>query len=265
MDRKSKHGSSSCVRPKLYYHKHHVLGADTPKCQENFTMCMLQSWLDGDKERLLAVASRPADRRGRTNTGRSGRAKRCIELVEDGKDSQACRTLTSGGLAEDSQANFAALCSKHPQGSPVAPELASAPALDCRILAEEIRKCLLAFSKSSAPGPSGLRAQHLLDAVCGAEQGAALHALESVVKILASGKGPRTLSVHLAGVSLVALAKENGDVRPIAEGEVLRRLTSKCLCSAVRDDAQGFFRLAPSWRGMPFGPGSSHPHNIAIL
>ena len=181
-------------------------GRRHPKCQENFTMCMLQSWLDGDKERLLAAASRPADRRGRTNTGRSGRAKRCIELVEDGKDSQACRTLISGGLSEDSQATFAALRSKHPQGSPVAPELASAPALDCLIPAEEIRKCLLAFSKSSAPGPSGLRAQHLLDAVCGAEQGAALHALESVVNILASGKGPRTLSVHLAGASLVALA-----------------------------------------------------------
>ena len=98
-----------------------------------------------------------------------------------------------------------------------------------------------AFSKSSAPGPSGLRAQHLLDAVCGAEQGAALHALESVVNILASGKGPRSLSMHLAGASLVALAKENGDVRPIAVGEVLRRLTSKCLCSAVRSDAQRFF------------------------
>ena len=97
-------------------------GRRHPKCQENLTMCMLQSWLDGDKERLIAAASRPADRRGRTSTGRSGRAKRCIELVEDGKDSQACRTLTSSGLAEDSQATFAALCSKHPQGFPVEPE-----------------------------------------------------------------------------------------------------------------------------------------------
>ena len=204
-------------------------GRRHPKCQENFTMCMLQSWLDGDKEHLIAAASRPADRRGRTSTGRSGRAKRCS------------RTLTSSGLAEDSQATFAALCSKHPQGFPFEPEFASAPALDCLIPAEEIRKCLQAFSKSSAAGPSGLRAQHLLDAVCGAEQGAALHALESVVNILASGKGPRSLSMHLAGASLVALAKENGDVRPIAVGEVLRRLTSKCLCSAVRRDAQGFF------------------------
>ena len=37
---------------------------------------------------------------------------------------------------------------------------------------------------------SGLRAQHLLDAVCGAEQGAALRALEPVVNISASRKGP---------------------------------------------------------------------------
>ena len=97
---------------------------------------------------------------------------------------------TNKQWSEDSQATFAALCSKHPQGFPVEPEFASAPALDCLIPAEEVRKCLQAFSKSSAPGPSGLRAQHLLDAVCGAEQGAALHALESVVNILASGKVP---------------------------------------------------------------------------
>ena len=88
---------------------------------------------------------------------------------------------------------------------------------------------------------SGLRAQHLLDAVCGAEQGAALHALESVVNILANGKGPRSLSMHLAGASLVALAKENGDVRPIAVGDVLRLFTSKCLRSAARSAVQRFF------------------------
>ena len=33
-------------------------GRRHPKCQENFTMCMLRSWLDGDKERLIAAASR---------------------------------------------------------------------------------------------------------------------------------------------------------------------------------------------------------------
>ena len=30
-------------------------------------------------------------------------------------------------------------------------------------------------------------------------------------------------------------------MRPIAVGEVLRRLTSKCLCSAEREDARRFF------------------------
>ena len=47
--------------------------------------------------------------------------------------------------------------------------------------------------------------------------------------------------MHLTGASLVALAKENADARPIAVSEVLRRFTSKCLCSAVRSDAQRFF------------------------
>ena len=87
---------------------------------------------------------------------------------------------------------------------------------------------------------SGLRAQHLFEAVCGVEQDAALHALETAVNNLAS-KGPRSLSMHLSGASLVALAEENGDVWPIAAGIVWRLFPSTCLRSAVRSAAQRFF------------------------
>ena len=48
--------------PKVVLSQAPRAGRRHPKCQKNFTMCMLQSWLDGDKERLIAAASRPADR-----------------------------------------------------------------------------------------------------------------------------------------------------------------------------------------------------------
>ena len=41
---------------------------------------------------------------------------------------------------------------------------------------------------------------------------------------------------------LVALPKKDGSVRPVAVGEVLRRLVSKILCSAYRSEAEDYFQ-----------------------
>ena len=65
-----------------------------------------------------------------------------------------------------------------------------------------------------------------------------------VVILLYAGKAPREVSIFLAGGSLTALNKlKDGcqsDVRPIAVGEVLRRLTGKCLCVLVKLKASDF-------------------------
>ena len=45
----------------------------------------------------------------------------------------------------------------------------------------------------------------------------------------------------IAGANLTALTKKNGDIRPIAVGDTLRRLTAKCLCSLVRETAASYF------------------------
>ena len=54
------------------------------------------------------------------------------------------------------------------------------------------------------------------------------------MSLLASGKVPLIVSKYLAGVNLMTLNKQKEDsaydIRPIAVGEVLKRLTGKCLC-----------------------------------
>ncbi|CAJ1362943.1 unnamed protein product, partial [Effrenium voratum] len=65
--------------------------------------------------------------------------------------------------------------------------------------------------------------------------------LAGVVHLLASGGAPPEVAAHLAGGALLALPKGDGDVRPIAVGETLRRLVGKCLCEAVREDAKAHF------------------------
>ena len=54
---------------------------------------------------------------------------------------------------------------------------------------------------------------------------------------LCAGRAPPEVTPHLCGATLIACRKKNGGLRPIAVGEVLRRLTSKCLACLVQQDA----------------------------
>ncbi|KAL5516860.1 hypothetical protein EMCRGX_G002290 [Ephydatia muelleri] len=95
----------------------------------------------------------------------------------------------------------------------------------------DILYVLRSFPKGSGAGPSGLSAQHLLDAASIPLPTPIAFSLRSVVNLLVSGKVPLPVSVFLAGGKLVALNKIRGgqptDVRPIAVGETLRRLTGR--------------------------------------
>ena len=61
--------------------------------------------------------------------------------------------------------------------------------------------------------------------------------LTAVVNVLAQGRALSCVAPVLAGAGLVALPKPSGGIRPIAVGELLRRLTGKCLMSMVRSEA----------------------------
>ena len=104
---------------------------------------------------------------------------------------------------------------------------------------------LFSFPKGTAAGPSGLRVQHLIDAAQIPLPISIGSSLRDIVNLLAAGKAPLSVARFLAGGSLTALNKfKDGsppDIRPIAVGETLRRLTGKCLCSLVKDKVSSFF------------------------
>ena len=68
------------------------------------------------------------------------------------------------------------------------------------------------------------------------------------------------MSTFLAGGRLIALNKgKEGyppDVRPIAVGETLRRLTGKCICAILRDKFSSFFQ--PSQFGVACKSGAEN-------
>eukprot|EP01059_Diplonema_ambulator_P035743 TRINITY_DN855_c0_g1_i10.p1 TRINITY_DN855_c0_g1~~TRINITY_DN855_c0_g1_i10.p1 ORF type:complete len:237 (+),score=40.83 TRINITY_DN855_c0_g1_i10:252-962(+) len=90
----------------------------------------------------------------------------------------------------------------------------------------------------------------------------ALVSLAALVDKLACGRAPREVAPLFAGANLVALKKNDKDVRPIAVGEILRRLTGKILVRKHGPEvAKGY--LGPGGQvGWPSRRGwSGHPHD----
>ena len=166
-------------------------------------------------------------------------ARRARRAMENGQYKKATQALTSSGLAQASQEVLVEMLAKHPQ---VDPPLIPSDPIPSPVMINEaaVVKALRSFPSGTAPGPSGLRANHLKEAVlCPSPDRAngALQALSRVINLLCSGQAPSEVIPHLCGAALFASKKKGGGLRPIAVGEVLRRLTSKCIAKAVKGEA----------------------------
>ena len=82
---------------------------------------------------------------------------------------------------------------------PVPPELAP----------ELVARCLRAFPAETAPGPSGLRAQHLRDACVAGCHDTLIVQLTAVLNVMVEGLAFACVAPVLAGAGLVALTKPN--------------------------------------------------------
>ena len=111
-----------------------------------------------------------------------------------------------------------------------------------------MRAVLRSFPPGGAGVPSGLRPQHLLDALSHADPAAGdalLAALRTWVAAAVDGVLPAEAVPYLCAARLIPLRKKDGGVRPIAVGETLRRVVAKWVMrgSEARALAEG---LAPT-------------------
>ena len=169
-----------------------------------YTLDRLKRWNDGERASLWDTRTAASHRPGRVL--RSGTSPRASPSV-------------------------AALHSLHPIAavptSSALEGLPLAPALDVDGVARALRH----FPAETAPGPTGLRVQHVVDAI--GDGSGVLDHLTAVVNLLAQGRGCLSIAPLLGGAGLVALPKPSGGLRPIAVGELLRRLTGKCLTGII--------------------------------
>ena len=106
---------------------------------------------------------------------------------------------------------------------------------------DDVERAIRSFHKLSGGGPSALRPLHLQEALTPDCRDEVLQHLTSLVTLLACGEAPPEIAPCLAGASLMALPKKDNGVRPVAVGDTLRRLTSKCLCASSKSKALDYF------------------------
>ncbi|GJY40509.1 hypothetical protein Tco_0427779, partial [Tanacetum coccineum] len=178
--------------------------------------------------------------------------KQCLRKVSDGHFTAAVKVLCSSGVAPFGTDTLTALLAKHPiLPPPVMPgSLPSEPPLVVDV--DNVLGCIQSFPKGTSCGRDGLRAQHILDALCGEGSAIAvglLKAISVVVNLLLEGRCPKVLAEFVASAPLTPLLKPDNGIRPIAVGAIWRRLASKVAMRGVRKE------MSPNIGDFQFGVG----------
>jgi hypothetical protein len=180
-----------------------------------------------------------------------------VSKAHSGNLAAAFKALTPDETAPINTNTVAKLTSLHPPASPVLinkqQQQQQQPLQPPQFSQEKVKKAIRSFPLGTAPGPDGLRAQHLLDAISFTARTNPIPALSQLITLLASGKANPVISPYLGGARLISLAKKDGGVRPIAIGCIWRRLTSKLLVNITSQKAKEYFAPHQLGVGTPCG------------
>ena len=162
---------------------------------------------------------------------------RAIAWAREGCYSKALAALLSRGSAEADTKVVEELKKLHPgRAKGAVPNVpynwSEIPAV--RLTPEKIGKALDEFTLGTACGYTAWRLEHLLQCREADTTGQFLVVLTDLCQLLAEGKVKWDIQPYLGGAALSALIKKGGGIRPVAVGEIVRRLVSKALLSEVK-------------------------------
>ena len=196
----------------------------------DYILSLLKKWNqseEGKAELWQEVAQMESTTKERS-PGVFNRIRRVKMLTGVGRFADATKALMSCGVADQSQETLNELLAKFPQKCfPGALKTLPQPLISST---EDFEKALHSFPAATGSGRDGLKAQHLKDActVKSAQIRSSLISLcNSYVNLLLSGKAPFSLSPFVTSAPVIPLLKKDGGIRPIAVGEIWRRVTSK--------------------------------------
>ena len=146
----------------------------------------LKRWEDGERIQLWHTR-RQLQRGLRRPPTTAERKEMATNLAREGFDGKACAALLATGLAAENHETTAALQALHPHhADPDLPAIHELPPTP-EIVPDIVARALRSFP-ASAPGPSGLRVQHLHEACAPGAADSFLEQLAAVVSLLAQGQ-----------------------------------------------------------------------------
>ena len=210
-----------------------------------------QLWEDLSKAWATRRQSKKAVGRG-TGIEQERDFRKVVALVNQGLPGKACRLLCSRGLATgpDVGDKMRLLFPDVRSGIEVRAE----PGVE--VDAKAMLKVLKSMPRGLAPGPSGLRADHLLQV----NHRKSRKLFEEIAAVMAqvaqraiSGSLPAQLAWWFCGGRGVPLKKKDDGIRPLVVGEVLRAAVSRLLLSRCTEAAR---EALPAVQ-LGFSPGSN--------
>ena len=219
----------------------------------------LRRWRQGEFAALWSEAVQLSSQKPKARKKKAGAApeksqhdlnvERATKLCQEGQYTKALQALVSLGLADESAATLREMQSKHPQSAP--PVIPTTDVAPLSFAPSQVLEACTTFHKGTAAGPCGLRPEHLMIMLKASPANRVAKAetqLTRLVNKMAKGDVPAAVSPYLCGARLIAAKKTSGDLRPIAVGNLLRRLTSKLFAKAVNDRMENL--LAPHQLGV---------------
>lgn len=216
-------------------------GKKNKKKLDSETKERCRAWLEGKRRELWEPLGTRGSRPAVEYTAEQ-REQRAFEYAKQGLLHKACAALANSPPVEVTETVVAEMRNKHPEERREEPDtfaklrpIHSSAATQLGVDAWE--KVIRAFPRGSAAGPSGLKPQHLRDALVPGWQDEILRQVTSLCNKLSRGEAPAAIRGWLCGASLAALPKPNGsDLRPVAVGETWRRVVSKALAAEAVED-----------------------------
>ena len=206
--------------------------------QEQQLLSRLERWKSGDYAALWYEAASMKQSNNTSNETIDALASRAKSLCLQGQFGRAAKVLSSDGVAPDNAATLNELKKLHPK------EKQPDPQFDPDANEASVFSQIESFSKFTAAGPSKMYPEHLLHAVnCGApdQSKRAITSLTKFFNLASRGQLPEFVAPILCSATLTALKKLKGGVRPIAVGEVIRRLFAKCIAREANSEAADLF------------------------
>ena len=219
-------------------------GSSRPRRALHELQTRLDLWNGGQADLLWGSAESQLHGKGRSKQQKDCEPPNAVEFDEQWRSrvihaAQESNIHTAGSLllaestlVEPTPEVTAALQELHPPLQYPLPMEPPPEHEDVEVEQEVVLESLRSFPRDSASGPSGLRPNHIKEAFRCNASGPSSELLESLTlltSMAANGQLPACLSALFAAARLLPFRKKSGGIRPIAVGDVFRRLIGKSL------------------------------------